>query len=191
MLKLITDMKSFKIFLRRYLGGATFLALKIIAWLPAHWLRKLVYKGFGMTIGKHSWIYMGAEVRCARGISIGHDCSIGHDVVLDGRNGLKIGNNVNISSSVWIWTMQHDPQSPDFASEGGPVIIEDFVWLSGRVIVLPDITVAEGTVVAAGAVVTRSTEPFSIVAGIPAKKIGERNRNLRYRLGDHGPTPFV
>lgn len=191
MLKEFPVIKFIKTFLRRYLISATFLALKAIGWIPSHWVRKLAYRGFGMTIGKHSWIYMGAEVRNARGISIGHDCSIGHDVVLDGRNGLKIGNNVNISSSVWIWTMQHDPQSPDFASEGGPVIIEDFVWLSGRVIVLPDITVAEGTVVAAGAVVTRSTEPFSIVGGIPAKKIGERNRNLRYRLGDSGPTPFI
>ena len=150
-----------------------------------------MYKAFGMTIGSKSWIYMGAEIRNPRGIRIGEHCSVGHDAILDGRNGLTIGRNVNISSEVCIWTMQHDPQSPEFAATGGPVVIEDYVWLSCRSMVLPGVTIAEGTVVAAGAIVTRSTEPFSIVGGVPARKIGERNRALRYTLGDTGPTPFV
>jgi acetyltransferase-like isoleucine patch superfamily enzyme len=184
-------MKRLKNLLRGYYGGASFLALLLTGSVPAHWFRKFVYRRFGMTIGQSSWIYMGAEIRSAKKITIGENCSIGHDVILDGRNGLVIGNNVNISSQVWIWTMQHDPQSPTFASVGAEVLVEDYVWISGRAIILPGVVLAKGTVVAAGAVVTRSTEAFSIVAGMPARKIGERERNLSYRLGDAGPTPFI
>jgi maltose O-acetyltransferase len=54
------------------------------------------------------------------------------------------------------------------------VVIEDDVWLCAGSVVLPGVKVRKGTVVAAGAVVTRDTEPYSIVGGIPAVKIGER-----------------
>jgi acetyltransferase-like isoleucine patch superfamily enzyme len=86
---------------------------------------------------------------------------------------------------VWIWTLEHDPQDPNYAAVGGAVIIEDFVWISCRAIILPGVTVGEGAVVAAGAVVTKDVEPFSIVGGVPAKVIGVRNRNLTYKLNFH------
>jgi len=53
-------------------------------------------------------------------------------------------------------------------------VIEDDVWLCAGSVVLPGVRVKKGTVVAAGAVVTKDTEPYSIVGGIPAVKIGQR-----------------
>ena len=50
------------------------------------------------------------------------------------------------------------------------------VWLGANAVVLPGVTIADGTVVSAGAVVTKDTEPYSIVGGIPATKIGMRPR---------------
>lgn len=60
-------------------------------------------------------------------------------------------------------------------------MIEDHAWIGARVIILPGVTVGEGAVVAAGAVVTRSVPPYAVVGGVPAKRIGERNRDLLYR----------
>ncbi len=54
---------------------------------------------------------------------------------------------------------------------------------------LPGVTVGEGAVVAAGAVVTGDVAPYTIVAGIPARKIGDRNRDLRYEFTGR-PVPF-
>ena len=86
------------------------------------------------------------------------------------------------NTGVWIWTMQHKVNDPDFGGESAPVIIGDYAWISCRTVLLPGVRVGEGAVVAAGAVVTKDVEPYAIVGGVPAKKIGERSQGLRYRL---------
>lgn len=107
-------------------------------------------------------------------------------MVFDGRRGLEIGNNVNISSDVSIWTLQHDHRDPYFECkpEGGKVVIGDRVWLGSNVIVLPGVTIGEGAVCCAGCVVTKDVEPFTVVAGIPAKKVNERPKDLYYVFND-------
>lgn len=87
-----------------------------------------------------------------------------------------------MSHQVSIWTMQHDVNDSDFAAVVGTVVIEDYVWLGNKVTVLPGVTIAKGCVVAAGAVVTKDTEEYGIYAGIPAKRVGERSRDLHYSI---------
>jgi len=173
----------------RYCAGFMFFLLLSIGHFPSHILRSSVYRIFGMKIGNKSYIYGRAEVRSPHLITIGKNTLIGHDAILDGRGGLDIGNYVNISSGVWIWTAEHDPYDIDFRTKTEPVVIEDYSWLSCRSVILPGVRVGYGSVVCAGAVVTKSTEPYSIVAGVPAKKIGERIKELHYSLGE--PTPFI
>ena len=57
---------------------------------------------------------------------------------------------------------------------GGNIIIEDNVWIGGKSILLHGITIGQGSIVAAGSVVTKDVEPYSIIAGIPAKMIKRR-----------------
>ena len=64
------------------------------------------------------------------------------------------------------------------------VIIESRAWIGPNVIILPGVHVGEGAVCAAGCVVTKDVEPYSVVAGIPAQKVNERPRNLVYEF--HG-----
>lgn len=81
--------------------------------------------------------------------------------------------------------MQHDPQDPLYQGVGGPVVIEDYAWLSCRTVILPGVTIGKGAVVAAGAVVTKDIEPYSIVGGVPAVEIGVRTKDLQYELCFH------
>lgn len=172
---------------RRWLGGFAFLILAITGRIPSNHVRLFVYRMLGMKIGRGSHIYMGAEVRSPHLISVGTGCSIGHNAVLDGRGRLTIGSNVNISTGVWIWTMDHDPNSPTFDVRHEPVTIGDLAWLSCRVVVLPGVSIGEGAIVAAGAVVTKDVDPYAIVGGVPARRIGERRRDLHYDLSVYTP----
>ena len=115
-------------------------------------------------------------------VQIGANTVINRDVLLDGRMGLVIGDNVSVSEGVAIFTLEHDPNSPDFANRGAPVRIADRAFIGARAIILPGVTVGEGAVVAAGAVVTHDVPPYTIVGGVPARPIGERRRDLSYTL---------
>jgi len=64
------------------------------------------------------------------------------------------------------------------------VNIKDYVFIGPRAIILPGVTIGRGAVVAAGAVVTKNVDELSIVGGVPAKEIGQRNgESLTYKLG--------
>lgn len=141
-----------------------------------HWY----WRRLGLKIGSDSSIAMHCFVTGSR-ITIGNNTVINRFTYLDGRVPVYIGNNVNISHYTIIQTLTHDPQNPDFVCIEKPVAIMDHAWIGTRAIILPGVTVGEGAVIAAGAVVSKDVAPYTIVAGTPARKIGERSRNLRYR----------
>ena len=153
---------------------------RLLNHLPSNRLRILFLKLQGMKIGRNVIIYDGFEIRSPSKITIGNNSIIGFNSVLDGRMGIRIGENVNLSSEVMIYTLQHDYDSKNFQVKGGSVVIEDRVWLSVRTIILPNITIEEGAVVAAAAVVTKNIKKFIVVGGIPAKQIAIRNNEIDY-----------
>jgi acetyltransferase-like isoleucine patch superfamily enzyme len=94
-----------------------------------------------------------------------------------------MGENVNLSSNVSIYTEQHDHRDPWFRCTNGgnkKVIIGDRVWIGSNVIVLPGVKIGEGAVCCAGCVVTKDVKPYAVVTGIPAKKVNERPKDLHY-----------
>ena len=115
-------------------------------------------------------------------LDVGDHTVINRDCYLDGRGGLYIGSNVSISNQTYIQTATHDHADPDFRFVPGPVHIGDYAWIGARAMILPGVTIGQGAVVGAGAVVTQTVAPYSIVAGIPARTIGERPHNQRYQL---------
>lgn len=113
-------------------------------------------------------------------IEIGSNTVINRFTYLDGRASLRIGNNVNISHYSIIQTLTHDPQSQSFTCQEKPVTIGDYVWIGARAIICPGVTIGEGAVIAAGAVVTKDVPPYAIVGGNPARYIKNRTKELHY-----------
>lgn len=126
---------------------------------------------------------MGCRFLNGRKVYLGERNVINFGCLLDGRKyKIQTGSDVSIGPEASILTLGHDPQSAEFADRGGNVLIGNRVWIGCRAMILPGVTIGEGAVVGAGAVVTKDVEPFSIVAGNPARRIGERNQDLNYRL---------
>lgn len=161
--------------------------------IPSWHIRRRLYKYFwGVHLDKGVVIYYGAEIRKHHQLYIGRGSSIGDRAILDARHGgIRIGKSVNISSGVSLWTEQHDYNDPWFRcmpDKAGPITIGDRAWLGPNSIILHNVTIGEGAVVAAGAVVTKDVPPFTLVGGVPAKVIGKRNENLKYEFyGDYLP----
>ncbi len=158
-----------------------------ISHVPFHSLRWCWLKGWLGGIGEGSSVQMSCRFLNGRKVSLGRRNVINFGCLFDGRRfHIKTGDDVSIGPEVAILTLGHDPQSPEFADRGGDVIIGHRVWIGYRAIIMPGISLGDGAVVAAGAVVTKDVEPFAIVAGVPARKIGDRERNLSYRLHYRG-----
>lgn len=130
----------------------------------------------GAKIDANVRIYNGFHIRHPLGLSIAEGVSIGNNVLLDGRLGLTICENAVLGYGCIIWTMNHDYNDVHFKEVGGPVVIGKRAWICSNSIILPNITIGEGAVVASGAVVTKDVAPYTVVAGIPAKKIAERDK---------------
>lgn len=177
---------------RRYLYGYVRYMDIQTGLIPSHHLRNLIYKYvFLVKTGKKTIVYFGTEIRGHVNLFIGERSIIGDRSVLDARNGIFIGNDVSLSSSVSIWTEQHDYNDPWYRCnpvKSGSVHIGNRAWIGPNTTILPRVSIGEGAVIAAGAVVTKDVPPYTLVAGVPAKVIGERNKNLKYELsGKYAP----
>ncbi|HSP95688.1 MAG TPA: acyltransferase [Candidatus Dormibacteraeota bacterium] len=151
-------------------------------------LRYGLYKLLFARLDGFCFIYGGARLFHTYGIRAGRNLHINSGAYLYGRGGLTIGNHVLIGQNAIVLSSTHhwsDPTRPIVfqGHRAEPVTIGDDVWIGANAVVLPGVTVATGTVIGAGAVVTRDTAPYAIVAGVPARQIGERPR------GDVGEQP--
>jgi maltose O-acetyltransferase len=130
-------------------------------------------------IGKNVTLERGSWFEHPENITIGDDTGANRYCFIHAGGGVEIGRNVMLGPFVTIYSQNHNWRERGIciADQGrtrAKVVIEDDVWLCAGSVVLPGVKVRMGTVVAAGAVVTRDTEPYAVVGGIPAVKIGER-----------------
>lgn len=158
--------------------------LRFVGFIPLHFVRKIFYIASGINMPFNSTIHIGASFFNPQNITIGHDTIIGDHCFLDGRAKLTIGNHVGIASQVLIYNDEHNIHSDNYENSFGSVEIGDYVFIGPRSIILPNIKIGKGAVVAAGAVVTKNIPDFEIWGGIPAQKISDRkNKNPNYKLG--------
>ena len=169
---------------RLYFDGLLYICNRIIAGVPSHVVRGAFYRGvMRFEMGRNASIFSGAHFTSRGGFAVGDYSTINEDCRLDNRGGLTIGSHVSISPEVCLLTADHNPQDPEFRGRERPIVVDDYVFIGTRALILPGVTLGRGAVVAAGAVVTRDVAPLSIVAGSPAREIGRRNADLRYEVG--------
>ena len=152
----------------------------IIPHIPFWSWRRCLLRLAGMKIGEGSFIMKRNYFMNANLISIGKHSHVNTQCILDGRGGITIGSSVSISHRVNIMTGSHDYKSTNFQGIFKPIVIEDYAWIGVGATILQGVTIGRGAVVCAGAVVTKNVPAYAVVAGVPAKTIGSRPKNLDY-----------
>lgn len=153
----------------------------LTAWLPesrAFAWKRMWLRLAGAKIGKNVRIYSSARFLGNGRLEIGDDVHIGPEVMIYAvaPAGVTIGSSIDIGPRVTVLTGSHviDPEGAHVAGKGtaAEVAIADGCWLGAGSIILPGVSLAKKTVVAAGAVVTKSAENEQVLlAGVPAKEV--------------------
>jgi maltose O-acetyltransferase len=169
--------------------------------------RTALLRAAGVRIGKHSLVqgelWLTGVGNVCELLTIGENTLITRRLHVDLGAAVRIGNHVRIGHDVSILTVNHAVGTRDFRAGPrffGEITIEDGCWIGSRCTLLPGVVIGSGAIVAAGAVVSRSVPPDTLVGGVPARVIRElppegeegrpsSNRMREYELGELSVAP--
>lgn len=160
----------------------------VINKIPSRHLRKWFYQLLGAQIGKKTYPCRRVEVLFPRGLKLGDRVAIGWFAELDARGGVVIENDTNISSHVILITGSHDLEAPNYIANFKPIHIGHHCWIGTRATILQGVNIGNGSIVAAGAVVTKDIPAGEVWGGVPAKFIKKRSCELTYKIAS---APFL
>ncbi len=169
----------------RLIGGAVlnYLYNNIITHIPVHFFRLLFLRMINRKIHPSVVILMHCRILNFWNVRIEENVVINQYCLLDCRlHSIHINRDTDIGPYTRIWTLGHNPDSPVHALYGGDVIIGHHVWIASGVTILPNVSIDDGSVIAAGAVIHKSTNANDIIAGNPGKFIRKRKNDLNYKL---------
>lgn len=136
--------------------------------------RIFLLKLFGAKVHWSSNVLPSCRIWAPWNLTMGAFACLSADVDCYAVAPITLGDNATVSQGVKLCTASHDITSKIMELTTSPVVIGANAWVAGWSIVLPNVTIGEGAVVGAGAVVTRDVEPWTVVCGNPAKEIKRR-----------------
>lgn len=140
---------------------------RVINKLPSRHLRKWFYQMLGAEFGKNTLPSRRVEILLPKALKLGDNVGVGWFAELDARGGITVDHDTNISSHVKLITGSHDINDPEFTADFLPIHIGHHVWIGTGAIILQGVTIGDGAVVAAGAVVTKDIPPYEVWGGYP------------------------
>jgi len=146
---------------------------------PGFVLRYLVCRSLFKRLGGFAWVQPRVVFVQTDRLRVGRMLGVNTGSYINAIGGITMGDYVLIGSNVTISSGRHPidgAEPPVYArpSEPVPIAIEDDVWIGAGAVIMPGVILRKGTVVGANSVVTKSTEPYSVVAGVPARKLRSR-----------------
>jgi putative colanic acid biosynthesis acetyltransferase WcaF len=146
------------------------------AWSPRQlwgW-RNLMLRAFGARIGRGVHIHPSVRIAVPWNLLVGDNSAVGDRAVLYGLGPITIGADVTVSQHAHLCAGAHDHRRPDLPLIKAEIRVGDGVWICADAFVGPNVAVGDHAIVAARAVAVRDVEPWTIVAGNPARPVGPR-----------------
>ncbi|VVD32656.1 LbetaH domain-containing protein [Paraburkholderia dioscoreae] len=169
---------SLKNRLARVLWGVAYVLLFLPTPRPCHAWRRVVLRAFGAQVGTGAHIYPRVRIWAPWNLSVGALAGVANGVTLYSMERIVLGERCVISQGAHLCTGSHDFNDPMFQLTAEPISIGRDAWICAEAFVCPGVAVADGVVVGARSVVTRSLrESWTVYAGMPAKKIATRTRS--------------
>lgn len=141
---------------------------------PSSGLKIFLLRLFGAQIGRGVVLKPSINVKYPWHLAIGDYSWIGEGAWLDSLAPITIGSHVCISQGTYFCTGNHDWSDPAFGLIVKPIVIEDGAWVGARATILPGVTVRTHAIIAAGSVIARDAEAYTIYAGNPAEILKRR-----------------
>lgn len=157
--------------LRRLVWTTAWLLLFRPSPTPFHGWRRFLLRCFGADISRGAHPYPTARVWAPWNLALGAGSCLGPGCDIYNVARVTIGAKATVSQKAYLCTASHDIREPGLALTAAPIALCDGAWVAATAFVGPGITVGEGAVVGACAVVTRDVAPRSVVAGNPARPI--------------------
>ena len=186
-------MKSSLIFLHKKLHGVRFVDLLqnqieafvigLVSWIPTilgMTIRNFVYRALGMKAKGFCWIQPGVMFVNIHRLKVGRNFACNSGTYINALGNIAMGNDVLIGSNVTISAGKHDIEGRGRSVFSRPAVPSSIyfgndIWLGAGVVILPGLHLGDGTVVGANSVVTKDTENYSVMAGVPARLIRFRD----------------
>lgn len=154
---------GFAIFFFRLFAGPVF-----------RYYRSVALRLWGAKIGKRCAIAASAKIWAPWQLEVGDYVALGPRSEIYNVARIVMGSNITVSQGAYLCTASHDISKIKKPLVTKSIQLGDSTWIGARAIVLPGVTIGEGAVVAAGAVVTKDVESWTVVGGNPAKFIKKR-----------------
>ena len=159
--------------LRRVLWGVGRLFFRFSP-RPCFGWRRFVLRCFGAKVGANVNTYPSTWIYFPWNLTVGDWTAMGEEAFIYNLGPVTIGEKVTISHRAQLCAGTHDYKQPHLPLIKPPIVIRDQVWVCANAFVGPGVTVGEGAIIGACAVVTRDVEPWAIMAGNPARFVKKR-----------------
>ncbi len=144
---------------------------------PFHQWRSFLLRLFGAKIGKSVHVYPGVQIWAPWNLELDDECGIGNGAILYSQGKIHLGKRVVISQGVHLCAGTHDYTKKGFPLITKPIMVSDHSWVAAEAFVHPGVTIGEGCVIGARAVVTKDMPAWMICSGHPCKPLKKRELN--------------
>jgi putative colanic acid biosynthesis acetyltransferase WcaF len=146
---------------------------------PLHAWRAFLLRCFGAKLGPHVHVYSRARIWAPWNLVCDECSSIADDAVVYNVATVRLGSHAVVSQQAYLCTATHDLDDPRFPMIATPIAVGRYAWICARACVLPGVTVGDGAVLGLASVAVGDLDEWCVYAGVPAKRVRERQRRAR------------